>query len=420
MVFPTVYEMTTSIDTIKKQHFWEYFSGSKLQIGADESGFTGTWDKSPSDSQFEVSGGKLNFLENANAGGDRTWYDLGTNVSETKWVLRVRLRFTTIANQSDYPEIDFGISNNHANSDTNQDFIGCRILPMAFNNLFRPRKCIAEKPRRGSSANHNPSPAFTTGKDYYFEFKRTSATNWSASMSNTNAYDGDIYSGSFTNASTSLNGLRYFTVMDSTTATSGNMEGYIDVFEFYNGVTDVNDNTIRWNKSNSNAGYTIAMDDTDNGLKMINNASHTHSAVLDFNNIHQYNATASEFIYVGKTATSSGGSVVGLAKDYRQDNAYDSAMVQWDAGNSGGTVYTLSSDGTTQTAISTGITRDANYHVYKLGLTPTAITCKVDGVTGTSKTSNRPADPLMPVVKSYSYSGNTTQLNIRYFEAYNT
>jgi len=53
-------------------------------------------------------------------------------------------------------------------------------------------------------------------------------------------------------------------------------------------------------------------------------------------------------------------------------------------------------------------------------LTPTAITCKVDGVTGTSKTSNRPADPLMPVVKSYSYSGNTTQLNIRYFEAYNT
>ena len=219
-----------------------YHAGRRLQgvtsdTGVTVSGFSGTWDKDPSNSQFEVSGGKLNFLENANAGGDRTWIDLGTNVSETEWVLRVRLRFTTIATQSAYPEIDFGISDNHANSDTDQDFIGCRILPMAANNLFRPRKCIAEKPRRGSAANPNPSPAFTTGKDYYFEFKRTSATNWSASMSNTNAYDGDIYSGSFATASTSLNGLRYFTVMDSTTATSGDMEGYIDVFEFYNGIT---------------------------------------------------------------------------------------------------------------------------------------------------------------------------------------
>ena len=220
-------------DTARR--FW--FDGGTWTWANLISGFAGTWDKSPSDSQFEVSGGKLNFLENASSGGDRTWYDLGTDVSETEWLLRVRLRFTTIANQSAYPEIDLVISDNHANSDTNQDFIGCRILPMALNNLFRPRKCIAEKPRRGSSANHNPSPAFTTGKDYYIEFKRTSATNWSASLSDTDAYDGDIYSGSFTTATTSLDGLRYFTVMDGTTATSGNMEGYIDVFEFYNGVT---------------------------------------------------------------------------------------------------------------------------------------------------------------------------------------
>jgi len=194
---------------------------------------------SSKDIGFEISSSdaRINFLENASSGGDRTWLDLGTGVSETQWILRFKLRFTTIANQSDYPEIDLGISDNHANSDTNQDFIGCRILPMAANNLFRPRKCIAEKPRRGASASHNPSPAFTTGKDYYIEFKRTSATNWSASLSDTDAYDGDIYSGSFTNASTSLNGLRYFTVMDGTTATSGNMEGYIDVFEFYNDTT---------------------------------------------------------------------------------------------------------------------------------------------------------------------------------------
>ena len=100
------------------------------------------WTQSPSDSQFAVSSsdGRLNFLENSSSGGDRCWYDLGTGVSETKWILRFKLRFTTIANQSDYPEIDIGISDNHANSDTDQDFIGCRILPMALNNLFKTKK----------------------------------------------------------------------------------------------------------------------------------------------------------------------------------------------------------------------------------------------------------------------------------------
>ena len=188
-------------------------------------------------------------------------------------------------------------------------------------------------------------------------------------------------------------------------------------WEYFSGATL----NSRWNISNSNAGYTIAMDDAvDGGMKLINNASHTHAAILDFDNKHQFSATASEFIYVGKTATTSGGTMVGLAKDYRQDNAYDSAMTQLDAGNSGGTVYTVSSDGTTQTAVSNGFTRDAKYHTHKLELTSTALLPSQDGVLGSSKTTNRPADPLMPVVKSYSYSGNTTQLNINYYEAYNT
>ena len=205
------------------------------------------------------------------------------------------------------------------------------------------------------------------------------------------------------------------------------------MYESFNDLTTVNKqhfvewftgNTLRtdtWNKDNSDAGYTIEMDDSVNGgLKLINNAVHTESAVIDFDGIRQYSPTASEVISVYKTVTTSGGTIVGLGKDYRNDNAYDSAAIQWDAGNSGGTVYILSSDGTAQSATTTGISRDANVHVYKLGLTSTAITCSVDGVAGTSKTTNRPADPLMPVVKAYSYSGNTTQLNINYYEVYNT
>ena len=205
------------------------------------------------------------------------------------------------------------------------------------------------------------------------------------------------------------------------------------MYESFNDLTTVNKqhfvewftgNTLRtdtWNKNNSDAGYTIEMDNSvDGGLKMINNASHTHAAKLDFDLIRQYSPTASTVIYVGKTVTSSGGTIIGLGNDYRHNNSYESAAVQWDAGNSGGTVYILSGDGTAQSATTTGISRDANLHVYKLGLTSTALTCSVDGVAGTSKTSNRPSSKMQPLLSVYSYSGNTTQLNINYYEVYNT
>jgi len=179
-----------------------------------------------------------------------------------------------------------------------------------------------------------------------------------------------------------------------------------------------------WNTGNSNAGYTIEMDNSVNGgLKMINNASHTHAAKLDFNLKRQFSSSASTVIYVGKTVTSSGGTIIGLGGDYRHNNAYKSTAVQWDAGNSGGTVYILSGDGTQQSATSTGISRDANRHVYKLVNTATSIACSVDGVVGTSKTTNLPTgnnDKMQPLLSAYSYSGNTTTLNINYYEAWNT
>ena len=176
-----------------------------------------------------------------------------------------------------------------------------------------------------------------------------------------------------------------------------------------------------WNISNSNAGYTITMDDAvDGGMKLINNAVHTNSAILDFDGIRQYNQTSNEVISVFKSVPTSGGIMVGLGKSHINDASYDSATMQIDAGYAGSAVQTLSSDGTSQTVTATGFSADSNYHVYKLECTSTALIPTIDGVIRTSKTTNRPAVPLMPVVKAYSYSGNTTQLNITYYEAYNT
>ena len=208
---------------------------------------------------------------------------------------------------------------------------------------------------------------------------------------------------------------------------------FASMYESFNDLTTVNKQhfvewfsggvlrTDTWNKDNSNAGYTIEMDDSINGgLKLINNASHTHAAVIDFDDIRQYSPTANAVVSVFKTAPTSGGTMVGLGKEFANNNDKDSATIQVDAGYAGMAVQTLSSDGTSQTTTATGFSADANLHVYKLECTSTALNPTIDGVTRTTKTTNRPAVKMQPVIKSYSYSGNTTQLNIIYYEAYNT
>ena len=221
-----------------------YQSGRRIQgettdNGAYSQGFSGTWGKDPSGSQFEVSNGKINFLDNTSSTGDRTWLDLGASVSTTEWVLRFRFSFSTLTTGSHYYEFDTGLSDTTVNNMTNQNFIGVRVLPNDQRNLWRPRTCNgSSNPRSGATANLTQS--FSTGVDYYAEIKRTSSSNWSISLSTTNAYDGDIQDNSYTDAGSST-GLRYFKFGDAVTNSGSGftMQGVCDVFEFYNGVTTV-------------------------------------------------------------------------------------------------------------------------------------------------------------------------------------
>ena len=217
---------------------------------ATTSGFAQTWGKDPSSSQFEVSGGKINFLDNTSSTGDRTWLDLesiiGSAVSTTQWVLRFKFNFSTLTSGDYYYEFDTGLSDTTVNNITNQNFIGVRVLPNDQRNLWRPRTCNgSSNPRSGSTANLTQS--FTTGVDYYAEIKRTSSSNWSISLSTTDAYDGDLQNNSYTDAS-GATGLKYFKFGDAVTNSySGfTMQGVCDVLEFYNGVTDPANMSNTW------------------------------------------------------------------------------------------------------------------------------------------------------------------------------
>jgi hypothetical protein len=195
---------------------------------------------------FEIisTDGKLDFLDDENSTGDRTWYDLGTDVSTTQWILRFKFRFTTLASGTYFYEFDAGLSDTTVDNNTNQNFIGVRVLPASNANLWRPRVCDgSSSPRTGATANITQS--FSTGTDYFAEIKRTSASNWAISLSTTNAYDGDLHDNSYTDAS-GATGLRYLKIGDAVTNTTAgaDMEGYIDDVEFYNDTTTAVKTTI--------------------------------------------------------------------------------------------------------------------------------------------------------------------------------
>ena len=252
---------TTITPSLKYLHFWNSMSANtgtwegtfedvKFWNNATSTSGTPTydynlanasvWSQDPSDSQFAVSSsdGRLNFLDDENSTGDRTWLDLGTSVSTTKWLLRFKFRFSTLASGSYYYEFDTGLSDTTVANNVNQNFIGVRVLPNPnVANLWRPRTCDGStSPRTGSTANITQS--FSTGTDYFVEIKRTSASNWAISLSTTNAYDGDLQDNSYTDASGST-GLRYFKFGDAVTnVTAGaDMQGYVDDVEFYNDTT---------------------------------------------------------------------------------------------------------------------------------------------------------------------------------------
>ena len=272
---------------IEKDTARRYWFTSEVNNLTFEDDFSGAdnWSKSPSDSQFAVdtTNDRLEFLDDVNSTGDRTWYDLGTDVSTTKWVLRFKFRFTTLSNGSiQYYEFDAGLSDTTVDNNTNQNFIGVRVLPNDDIDLWRPRVCDgSSSPRTGSTA--NLTQVFATNTDYFVEIKRTSASNWAISLSTTNAYDGDLQNNSYTDAS-GATGLRYLKIGDAVTntGTGFSMEGYVDDVEFYNNATTPT-TPATWTKQNPELP-------TVSGLYVHYDATDVDSITKDSNNrISQWN-----------------------------------------------------------------------------------------------------------------------------------
>lgn len=241
------YENTGTMDTpawtkrfVSDLDYYEGFDWYASQTAADTA-----WPSSDTaKARVNVSNDNLDFDGVFDASNDNIVFDLqdsdalgtGVNASDTAWVLRFKLRWSTLtasANSTLY--MGLSDSTNTAGMTTSQDFIGLQIL------FTTTTKGYGTSDSNNEALNVTPdntqSYTWLTSTDYYVEIKRLTATT----------YRGQVFTGSdFTTGSlgqmagTTVAGvasLRYIKICNAMVTEAGQMTGTIDDVQFYNGVT---------------------------------------------------------------------------------------------------------------------------------------------------------------------------------------
>jgi len=172
---------------------------------------------------------------------DKSVYDLGVgNVSETAWVLRYDITFTTI-NNSDQSYFFTGLSDTVASTGDNADRITLQYrLRATSGEIIMYSSDTDNTSLGGTTGDNNVAYDLVASTTYYVTMTRTSAT----------AYTIKIRSGSHTGTevvslagtvTSSVDNLRYIIFQTFVSNGSGSSIGYIDNVKFYNGITDADD-----------------------------------------------------------------------------------------------------------------------------------------------------------------------------------
>jgi len=176
--------------------------------------------------------------------------------------------------------------------------------------------------------------------------------------------------------------------------------------------------TDRWTFRNITGTGTGAMGDSvDGGCEIKPSTGGTDQSQIDFNGIRQYSPTGCAMISVAKSiGVSPNHHVLGLINDYTLNisTAQTNSII---IDTSGASFRALSGDGSTWSSAGTVISKDNNWHNFKVEASSSNILYYADGLLRITKTTNRPTLPLQPRFVA-RYTSST--LSIRYAEAYNT
>ena len=190
-------------------------------------------------------------------------------------------------------------------------------------------------------------------------------------------------------------------------------------WEYFSGATL----NSRWTQRNVTLTGTFGISDSvDDGMFISTNSSVTSIQHLDFNEIRPFSNVGSVFIGVAKRVTATSESAVriglwdlitdGTGNKALSMNRTDETNYKLETSNAG----TQSSSNT-----DTPIPIDTNWHVHKIETSTPNVKLTMDGILEVTKTTDKPATNLMPVLQVAGWSGaGVRTMNCRYVECYNT
>ncbi len=225
---------------------------------------------------------RLEFDIRRDTTNDSISYDLGSALSETKWVMRFKMNFTAFVAPTTGGVVGFfGMSDKDSSNSAAvaQDFIGLvtrmsnsegEFFGAVFNNaaLSEPSSNqLGSDDVLGS----NGSPSTV---DWGIEIKRTSATSCTISTWTNQNFTGSASATATITIDTNYSGFRYIVVKNTTpssSAKSNHLDGYIDDIEIWNDASDtsghlaslaVDDSTTTYWQSNAETNPNIYVDCT--------------------------------------------------------------------------------------------------------------------------------------------------------------
>ena len=174
----------------------------------------------------------------------------------------------------------------------------------------------------------------------------------------------------------------------------------------------------RWTERSVTGSPTFGMNDSVDGGYVITTASTTNSSgMIDFNNKRQYSNTGSVCILTIQRIDDTMQVFGGFADNITQATT-NTAWVLNDTNYSYYRLLTGNSSGATQTDTTTNI--DKLLKVHKIECNSADVSLTIDGTLGINKTTNLPTNKLQPNFGGFTRNSSANQMRINYMECYNT
>ena len=425
MVYDSVYEANNYLrGTARKQHFWDWFSGSKLQEGVTgtnsySTAFPNATGWSSRGSQVSITGGVVNTNFGATDDNSAVLRSLGYDITGD-FELRIKHRFISHTSSTS-GMIALADSTNPVYNPTTA---GSNSVMIGINSDQGGAHSFAfYSVENGVFTNHG-DPPISTGKtgtvsnatDYWLKMTKV------GNLVTINVYSDSSYSSLVTSCYGSVSSSFPSTLNSIQIGMAWTMSGrganWTDTDLSL--TSDVVGGT-RWNVTNNNASTSGMSDEVDGGY-YITDINSYDSTVAMFNNTGRVFAPrASVFIYQAKlsNAGASNASGGGLYNNDAGSEMVSYSGYQWE--QSANVNYFMSSDGTTRSWLTqAGIS--AGYHIYSAESKSSGIDGSIDGIFVTTKTTNLPptSGTGSKLQAGFWHKGASETFNINYFEAYNT